>query len=131
MSISGRRRWLCSLVPIPGKRLESNLGLTRQLGGVTQWVESVDFNCSLFFCEVELCPSDFYYLDLGWFLIVGLASAGVPMLKSWLFWCSEWTNDIGFVPCYSEEDIRRMPALQGHEYPSKPDLDAQPSHLLR
>ncbi|KAI8547750.1 hypothetical protein RHMOL_Rhmol07G0219800 [Rhododendron molle] len=108
MSISGRRRWLCSLVPIPGKRLESNLGLTRQLGGVTQWVESV-----------------------GWFLIVGLASAGVPMLKSWLFWCSEWTNDIGFVPCYSEEDIRRMPALQGHEYPSKPDLDAQPSHLLR
>lgn len=30
-----------------------------------------------------------------------------------------------FVPCYSEEDIRRMPALQGLEYPSKPDLDAQ------
>jgi len=30
-----------------------------------------------------------------------------------------------FAPCYSEEDIRRMPALQGLEYPSKPDLDAQ------
>ncbi|KAE9444905.1 hypothetical protein C3L33_23197, partial [Rhododendron williamsianum] len=30
-----------------------------------------------------------------------------------------------FVPCYSEEDIRRMPALHGLEYPSKPDLDAQ------
>ncbi|KAA8515930.1 hypothetical protein F0562_019109 [Nyssa sinensis] len=30
-----------------------------------------------------------------------------------------------FIPTYSEEDIRRMPALQGFEYPSKPDLDAQ------
>nr|XP_043622371.1 probable protein S-acyltransferase 14 [Erigeron canadensis] len=30
-----------------------------------------------------------------------------------------------FIPAYSEEDLRRMPALQGMEYPSKPDLDAQ------
>lgn len=30
-----------------------------------------------------------------------------------------------FIPGYSEEDLRRMPALQGFEYPSKPDLDAQ------
>ncbi|CAL5381547.1 probable protein S-acyltransferase 14 [Camellia sinensis] len=30
-----------------------------------------------------------------------------------------------FIPAYSEEDLRRMPALQGLEYPSKPDLDAQ------
>jgi hypothetical protein len=30
-----------------------------------------------------------------------------------------------FVPAYSEEDIRRMPALQGLEYPSKPDFDSQ------
>ncbi|KAK4483409.1 hypothetical protein RD792_010595 [Penstemon davidsonii] len=30
-----------------------------------------------------------------------------------------------FVPAYSEEDLRRMPALHGLEYPSKPDLDAQ------
>ncbi|XP_077245135.1 putative protein S-acyltransferase 14 [Tasmannia lanceolata] len=30
-----------------------------------------------------------------------------------------------FIPTYSEEDLRRMPALQGLEYPSKPDLDAQ------
>lgn len=30
-----------------------------------------------------------------------------------------------FIPSYSEEDLRRMPALQGLEYPSKPDLDAQ------
>ncbi|GAA0145425.1 protein modifying enzyme [Lithospermum erythrorhizon] len=30
-----------------------------------------------------------------------------------------------FVPAYSEEDIRRIPALQGLEYPSKPDLDGQ------
>ncbi|KAL7121145.1 hypothetical protein ACP275_02G165100 [Erythranthe tilingii] len=30
-----------------------------------------------------------------------------------------------FVPAYSEEDLRRMPALQGFEYPSKPDLDSQ------
>ncbi|KAL6004829.1 putative protein S-acyltransferase 14 [Asimina triloba] len=30
-----------------------------------------------------------------------------------------------FIPAYSEEDLRKMPALQGFEYPSKPDLDAQ------
>ncbi len=30
-----------------------------------------------------------------------------------------------FIPAYSEEDIRRMPALQGLEYPSKPDFDSQ------
>ncbi|KAI8545327.1 hypothetical protein RHMOL_Rhmol07G0032000 [Rhododendron molle] len=30
-----------------------------------------------------------------------------------------------FIPAYSEEDLRRMPVLQGLEYPSKPDLDAQ------
>ncbi|XP_062090494.1 probable protein S-acyltransferase 14 [Humulus lupulus] len=29
------------------------------------------------------------------------------------------------VPAYSEEDLRRMPALQGLEYPSKPDFDCQ------
>lgn len=32
-----------------------------------------------------------------------------------------------FIPAYSEEDIRRMPALQGLEYPSKPDFDSQES----
>ncbi|KAL0411809.1 UNVERIFIED_CONTAM: putative protein S-acyltransferase 14 [Sesamum latifolium] len=30
-----------------------------------------------------------------------------------------------FIPAYSEEDLRRMPALHGLEYPSKHDLDAQ------
>ncbi|GFP95009.1 probable protein s-acyltransferase 14 [Phtheirospermum japonicum] len=30
-----------------------------------------------------------------------------------------------FMPAYTEEDLRRMPALQGLEYPSKSDLDAQ------
>lgn len=30
-----------------------------------------------------------------------------------------------FIPAYSEEDLRKMPALQGLNYPSKPDLDAQ------
>lgn len=30
-----------------------------------------------------------------------------------------------FIPAYSEEDLRKMPALQGLEYPTKPDLDAQ------
>ncbi|KAI3829183.1 hypothetical protein L1987_03300 [Smallanthus sonchifolius] len=30
-----------------------------------------------------------------------------------------------FIPAYSEEDLRRMPALQGLEYPLKPDLDSQ------
>uniref|UniRef100_A0A7C8Z5C2 S-acyltransferase n=1 Tax=Opuntia streptacantha TaxID=393608 RepID=A0A7C8Z5C2_OPUST len=30
-----------------------------------------------------------------------------------------------FIPKYSEEDIRRMPELQGLDYPSKPDLDSQ------
>ncbi|AES87286.2 DHHC-type zinc finger protein [Medicago truncatula] len=30
-----------------------------------------------------------------------------------------------FIPAYSEEDVRRMPALQGLEYPSKPDFDSQ------
>ncbi|KAL5728075.1 protein S-acyltransferase [Ranunculus cassubicifolius] len=28
-----------------------------------------------------------------------------------------------FIPAYSDEDLRRMPALQGLEYPSKPDFD--------
>lgn len=31
-----------------------------------------------------------------------------------------------FIPAYSEDDKRRMPALQGLEYPSKPESDAQP-----
>ncbi|KAJ9188449.1 hypothetical protein P3X46_003808 [Hevea brasiliensis] len=30
-----------------------------------------------------------------------------------------------FIPAYSEEDLRRMPELQGLEYPSKPELDSQ------
>lgn len=30
-----------------------------------------------------------------------------------------------FIPGYTEEDLRRMPALQGFEYPSRPDLDVQ------
>ncbi|CAA0820361.1 Probable protein S-acyltransferase 14 [Striga hermonthica] len=30
-----------------------------------------------------------------------------------------------FLPAYTEEDIRRIPALQGLEYPSKPDLDSE------
>ncbi|RDX65423.1 putative protein S-acyltransferase 14, partial [Mucuna pruriens] len=30
-----------------------------------------------------------------------------------------------FIPAYTEEDIRRMPALQGLEYPSKPDFNGQ------
>ncbi|KAL3738797.1 hypothetical protein ACJRO7_020208 [Eucalyptus globulus] len=30
-----------------------------------------------------------------------------------------------FIPAYSEEDIRRMPALQGLEYPSRPGFDSE------
>ncbi|PON48392.1 Zinc finger, DHHC-type, palmitoyltransferase [Parasponia andersonii] len=30
-----------------------------------------------------------------------------------------------FIPAYSEEDLRRMPALQGLDYPSKPDFDSE------
>ncbi|KAM7276251.1 hypothetical protein ACFE04_018117 [Oxalis oulophora] len=30
-----------------------------------------------------------------------------------------------FIPAYSDEDLRKMPALQGLEYPSKPDFDSQ------
>ncbi|KAM0072452.1 putative protein S-acyltransferase [Helianthus debilis subsp. tardiflorus] len=30
-----------------------------------------------------------------------------------------------FIPAYSDEDLRRMPALQGLEYPTKPDFDTQ------
>ncbi|KAL1360213.1 hypothetical protein HN51_005569 [Arachis hypogaea] len=30
-----------------------------------------------------------------------------------------------FIPAYAEEDIRRMPALQGLEYPLRPDFDSQ------
>nr|AHA84213.1 palmitoyltransferase [Phaseolus vulgaris] len=30
-----------------------------------------------------------------------------------------------FIPAYSDEDIRKMPALQGLDYPSKPDFDSQ------
>uniref|UniRef100_A0A1J3ESD0 S-acyltransferase n=1 Tax=Noccaea caerulescens TaxID=107243 RepID=A0A1J3ESD0_NOCCA len=30
-----------------------------------------------------------------------------------------------FIPGYTEEDLRRMPELQGLEYPSKPDFDSQ------
>ena len=29
------------------------------------------------------------------------------------------------IPAYSDEDLRRMPALQGLEYPSKPELESQ------
>ena len=29
-----------------------------------------------------------------------------------------------FIPAYSEEDLRRMPALQGLEYPTRPELNA-------
>jgi palmitoyltransferase len=29
------------------------------------------------------------------------------------------------IPAYSEEDLRKMPSLQGLEYPSKPELDTQ------
>uniref|UniRef100_A0A803KYV2 Uncharacterized protein n=1 Tax=Chenopodium quinoa TaxID=63459 RepID=A0A803KYV2_CHEQI len=29
------------------------------------------------------------------------------------------------IPAYADEDLRRMPELQGLDYPSKPDLDAQ------
>ncbi|KAK9749264.1 hypothetical protein RND81_02G113600 [Saponaria officinalis] len=30
-----------------------------------------------------------------------------------------------FIPGYSDEDLRRMPELQGLDYPSKPELEAQ------
>ncbi|XP_020581700.1 probable protein S-acyltransferase 14 [Phalaenopsis equestris] len=30
-----------------------------------------------------------------------------------------------FIPTYSDDDLRRIPALQGLEYPTKPELDAQ------
>ncbi|KAK8487286.1 hypothetical protein V6N11_012790 [Hibiscus sabdariffa] len=30
-----------------------------------------------------------------------------------------------FIPAYSDEDLRRMPALEGLEFPSKPDFDSQ------
>ncbi|KAI9079881.1 hypothetical protein K1719_038127 [Acacia pycnantha] len=30
-----------------------------------------------------------------------------------------------FIPAYSEEDLRKMPALHGLEYPSKPDFECQ------
>ncbi|KAG5626909.1 hypothetical protein H5410_012127 [Solanum commersonii] len=30
-----------------------------------------------------------------------------------------------FIPSYSEEDLRRMPALHGLEYPSKPEFESQ------
>lgn len=30
-----------------------------------------------------------------------------------------------FIPTYSDDDLRRMPALQGLEYPTKPDFDSQ------
>ncbi|KAF1868113.1 hypothetical protein Lal_00018629 [Lupinus albus] len=30
-----------------------------------------------------------------------------------------------FIPAYSDEDIRRIPALQGLDYPSKPDFNSQ------
>ncbi|KAJ0968741.1 hypothetical protein J5N97_021618 [Dioscorea zingiberensis] len=55
---------------------------------------------------------------------------------------SKWRYDLGrrknfeqvfgtdkrywFIPTYSEEDLRRMPALQGLEYPSKPNSETQP-----
>ncbi|MBA0876063.1 hypothetical protein Goshw_018921 [Gossypium schwendimanii] len=30
-----------------------------------------------------------------------------------------------FIPAYSDEDLRRMPALQGLEFPSNPDFDSE------
>lgn len=32
-----------------------------------------------------------------------------------------------YIPAYSEEDLRRLPVLQGLDYPTKPELDAQES----
>lgn len=32
-----------------------------------------------------------------------------------------------FIPAYSEEDLRRLPVLQGLDYPTKPELDAPES----
>ncbi|KAM3301292.1 hypothetical protein P3S67_015793 [Capsicum chacoense] len=29
-----------------------------------------------------------------------------------------------FIPAYSEEDLRRIPALHGLEYPSNPELES-------
>ncbi|KAH9620875.1 hypothetical protein KSS87_022608 [Heliosperma pusillum] len=34
-------------------------------------------------------------------------------------------NRYWFIPRYSEDDLRRMPELQGLDYPSKPELEAQ------
>ncbi|KAK9094613.1 hypothetical protein Scep_026082 [Stephania cephalantha] len=33
-----------------------------------------------------------------------------------------------FIPAYSEEDLRRMPVLQGLEYPTQPDFDTRSSN---
>ncbi|KAG6747986.1 hypothetical protein POTOM_047878 [Populus tomentosa] len=47
--------------------------------------------------------------------------------------CAAWLSSLvfgadkryWFIPTYSDDDLRRMPALQGLEYPSKPDFDSQ------
>ncbi|KAK7845488.1 putative protein s-acyltransferase 14 [Quercus suber] len=56
--------------------------------------------------------------DLGW-------KKNFEQVTSSLFVCFGMDRKYWLIPAYSEEDLRRMPALQGLEYPTKPDLDGQ------
>lgn len=67
-----------------------------------------------------------------WLLINKNFRSCVWKIQCWL--CSEFPfliqvfgmdKKYWLIPAYSEEDLRRMPALQGLEYPTKPDLDGE------
>lgn len=85
-----------------------------------------------------------FALSVMGFLImhISLVAANTSTIEAYEKWTTpKWRYDLGkrknfeqvfgtdkrywFIPSYSDEDIRRMPELQGLDYPSKPDLDGQ------
>ncbi|XP_052210959.1 probable protein S-acyltransferase 14 [Diospyros lotus] len=84
-----------------------------------------------------------FALSILGFLImhISLVAANTTTIEAYETITPKWLYDLGqkrnfeqvfgmdkrywFIPAYSEEDIRRMPVLQGLEYPSRPNADAQ------
>ncbi|GMH31282.1 hypothetical protein Nepgr_033125 [Nepenthes gracilis] len=79
---------------------------------------------------------------LGFLIMhISLVAANTTTIEAYEKTTPKWRYDLGrkknfqqvfgtdkrywFIPAYSDEDLRRMPELQGLDYPSKPDLDAQ------
>ncbi|KAG6688863.1 probable protein S-acyltransferase 14 isoform X1 [Carya illinoinensis] len=54
--------------------------------------------------------------DLGW-------KENFQQVTSFVVWVLGRDKKYWLIPAYSDEDLRLMPALQGLEYPTRPDLD--------